>query len=117
MKFEVGEKYLITTQTWFIAPDGNQYRAAFGTYKGTYSSKDTLGVDTNRHSTNWYVSIGNVTIAGCQIYYCVKTGSVSYKPPLHAIDFEGKTIFNANSRSFIYDADRKFTMPEAYTEK
>lgn len=73
MKIEIGKKYLITTNEWFFAPDGRTYRAAFGAVEGIYSSEDTLGVRTNAKSTNWYVQIGRVTIAGCQIHYAVQT--------------------------------------------
>lgn len=30
-------KYLITTDNWFTAPDGMQYRNVFGTVHGIYS--------------------------------------------------------------------------------
>ena len=38
--------FLITTDSWFIAPDGKQYRAAWGKVE-VYSSEDTLGIKTN----------------------------------------------------------------------
>lgn len=73
MKIETGVTYLITTDNWFFAPNGKQYRAAFGTVKGTLSDEEALGIKTNARSTNWFVSIGNLLIAGCQIHYAVKT--------------------------------------------
>jgi len=67
-------KYLINTKNWFIAPDGKQYKAAWGDVKIVDDS--FLGVKTNRHSTNWYAKIGSekkhVLIAGCQIFYAIK---------------------------------------------
>lgn len=67
--------FLITTDNWFVAPDGKQYRAAWGKVE-VYSSEETLGVKTNVKSTNWYVIVGEpgnngkrVVIAGCQIHY------------------------------------------------
>ena len=75
--FEIGDKLLITTDNWFYAPDGRLYRAVFGELKAIHSDSETLGIKTNARSTNWYVSIGNVVIAGCQIHYAVKTDNVN----------------------------------------
>ena len=55
---QIGQKALITTDAWFYAPDGRQYRAVFGTVKAVRTSEETLGVRTNARSTNWYVEIG-----------------------------------------------------------
>jgi hypothetical protein len=67
-------KYLITTDAWFYAPDGNSYRAVWGTV--TILEDNVLGIKTNRNSSNWYVKIGSdakhVIIAGCQIHYAVR---------------------------------------------
>lgn len=69
------EKYLITTDNWFFAPDGKQYRAAWGQIK--IFDDSILGIKTNRNSSNWYVRVGNddnhIIIAGCQIHYSVKS--------------------------------------------
>lgn len=72
MNIEVGQKALITCDAWFYAPNGQQYRSVFGTVKAVRSSEETLGVRTNAKSTNWYVEIGCMTIAGCQIHYVVR---------------------------------------------
>lgn len=68
-------KYLITTDGWFYAPDGKQYRAVWGEVEIV---EDTvLGVKTNRNSSNWYAKVGSdknhIIVAGCQIHYAVKT--------------------------------------------
>jgi hypothetical protein len=67
-------RYLITADEWFYAPDGKQYRAAWGNVH--IIADDILGVKTNRNSSNWYARIGNnekhVIIAGCQIHYSVR---------------------------------------------
>ena len=55
MKPELNKKYLITTDKWFMAPDGESYMAVFGTVTAILTDKETLGVDTNRHSSNWIV--------------------------------------------------------------
>ena len=67
-------KYLITTDEWFIAPNGNQYKAAWGNVEIVEDS--LLGLKTNRNSTNWFAKVGSedkhVIIAGCQIHYATK---------------------------------------------
>ena len=50
-------KYLITTDSWFIAPDGNQYVAVWGDVEIVEDS--VLGVKTNIGSTNWYARVGS----------------------------------------------------------
>lgn len=67
-------KYLITTDKWFVAPDGKQYRSAWGNVEIIEDS--FLGIKTNRNSVNWFAKVGSednhVIIAGCQIHYAVK---------------------------------------------
>lgn len=67
-------KYLITTDNWFIAPDGKSYRAAWGDVE--IVDDGILGVKTNRMSANWFAKVGSrekhIIIAGCQIHYAVK---------------------------------------------
>ena len=100
------KKYLITTDNWFFAPDGKQYRAVFGTVKGVLNDKDTLGIKTNRHSSDWYISIGNMYIAGCQVHYCIQTDDVSLEAPLRTCEFEGKLHKNKAENTDIYNADQ-----------
>lgn len=83
MNLEIGKKAIITTDNWFFAPDGKSYRAVFGTIKAVRSSDETLGIKTNAKSTNWYVEIGNMTIAGCQIHYAVRTDTCHNGPAEH----------------------------------
>lgn len=78
-------KYLITTDGWFIAPDGKQYCAVWGDVEIV---EDTfLGVKTNRNSSNWFARIGNannhVIVAGCQIHYAVKCAN---KPNVEEVE-------------------------------
>jgi len=67
-------KYLITTDSWFYAPDGSKYRSAWGEIK--IIEDNVLGVKTNRNSTNWFAYVGSdekgIIVAGCQIHYAVK---------------------------------------------
>ena len=95
---EIGKKYLITTSEYFIAPDGQSYRAAFGKVHAVEDSKQTLGIQTNRNATNWYVRIGNMTIAGCQIHYVIKTDSCDTETR-HTSEHDGRE-YTANSRIF-----------------
>ncbi|CAH0174545.1 hypothetical protein [Stenotrophomonas lactitubi] len=71
MNIEIGQKVLITTNEWFFGGDGRLYRSAWGTVKSVRTSEVTLGVRTNARSTNWYVELGSMIIAGCQIHYLV----------------------------------------------
>ena len=73
----VGQKALVTLDNWFYAPDGKTYRAVFGTVKAVRTSEESLGVKTNARSTNWYLEIGRVTVAGCQIHYVVRCDEVN----------------------------------------
>ena len=102
---EIGDMALITTDNWFYAPDGNQYKSVFGTIKGVHNSEETLGIKTNARSTNWYVTIGNMTIAGCQIHYLLKTDSVSLDAPTSEIEHQGQISIGEYARSRIYIAD------------
>jgi hypothetical protein len=66
-------KYIVTTDNWFYAPDGNSYKAVWGEVEIV---EDTfLGVKTNRNSSNWFAKVGSqhnfVIVAGCQIHYAV----------------------------------------------
>ncbi|MCP4551944.1 MAG: hypothetical protein GY834_07900 [Bacteroidetes bacterium] len=67
-------KYLITTDSWFTAPNGKQYKAAWGNVEIVDDS--ILGLKTNRMSTNWFAKVGSedkhIIIAGCQIHYAIK---------------------------------------------
>lgn len=67
-------KYLITTDNWFIAPDGKTYRAVWGEVE--IIQDEFLGIKTNRNSSNWFAKVGNknnhVIIAGCQIHYAIR---------------------------------------------
>ena len=67
-------KYLITTEKYFIAPDGLSYQSVWGDVKLVEDS--ILGVKTNRNSANWYAVVGGngkeIIVAGGQIFYSVK---------------------------------------------
>lgn len=108
-QLEIGKKALITTDGWFTAPDGKSYRGVFGTVRAVMDSKETLGIQTNAKSTNWYVEIGSLTVAGCQIHYAVRTDRCHLgEVESHRIH-EGK-VCKFNEPSSIYDADKEWPL-------
>lgn len=104
MKFEKGKKYIVTTDNWFFAPDGYQYKAVFGEFDGFYDDKESMGIKTNRGSTNWYLKIGNVFIAGCQVHYAVESDTCSEVPPKESEWLDGKIVEDQTKRLLIYRA-------------
>ena len=67
-------KYIVTTDNWFYAPDGNSYKAVWG--EVSIFEDTILGIKTNKNSSNWYAKVGSednhVIIAGCQIHYATR---------------------------------------------
>lgn len=67
-------RYLITTSEFFMAPDGEQYKAVWGDCE-VIQAKDALGF-TPARSSNWLIKVGagrgHVIIAGCQVNYAVE---------------------------------------------
>lgn len=105
MNIQVGHKALITCDNWFYAPDGRQYRAVHGTVKAVVGSEQALGIKTNARSTNWYVEIGNVTLAGCQIHYAVNAPACDFSKVADWKDGPDG-IVEYQRPSAIYDADQ-----------
>ena len=62
-RFQIGTKMLVTTDNWFVGPNGESYKAAFGTVRAIRNDQESLGVRTNAKSTNWYLELGNMLIA------------------------------------------------------
>lgn len=71
-----GEYYLVTTDGWFIAPDGQQYRSVWGKCH-IKTTEEILGFTPQRPSTNWFLCVGNAILAGCQVHYIIKCDEVS----------------------------------------
>lgn len=69
MKHLIGKNVLVTTQNWFVADDGLEYKALWGKLKAIHTTQDTLGFTPSRQNTNWFVEIGGMVIAGCQVLY------------------------------------------------
>jgi hypothetical protein len=77
----IGRKVLVTVDNWFYGPNGRQYRAVFGTLNAIQNAEQVLGIKVSARSHDWYMTVGNTTIAGCQIHYAmlcdqVETGMV-----------------------------------------
>lgn len=102
---QVGQKYLLTTDNWFWAPDGQNYIAVHGTVHAVVDSAAALGVRMNAKSTNWYVVIGDMIVAGCQIHYAVRCDAVSYEAGSAELDHDGYRLTVMNSMTRIYNAD------------
>lgn len=70
-----GQRYLVTTDNWFTAPDGQQYKAVWGTCY-VKNITEVFGFTPTRPSTNWYMEVGvegkEMILAGCQIHYSVR---------------------------------------------
>ncbi|GEM_PF-1436746 len=101
----IGQKYLVSVDNWFHAPDGNTYRAVFGTVHAVVDSVAVLGLRPNRHSTNWYVVIGDTVVAGCQVHYAVRAETFSPEPGFAEVDHNGVRHSVKNGMTRIYDAD------------
>jgi len=102
---KVGDKVLVTVDNWFHAPDGKSYRSVFGTVNAISGDQETLGIRTNARSANWYATIGNVLIAGCQIHYALKTDTCNTGAvdDFREVDGEIKKFCRP---SYIYRADQ-----------
>lgn len=66
-----GEYLLVNTDDWFLAKDGNNYKAVWGKCK-IVEAKDIFGFKPT-NGTNWYLQVGDgenaIFIAGCRIHY------------------------------------------------
>jgi hypothetical protein len=101
-----GDRYLVTTDNWFHAPDGQSYRAAWGRIR-VLKTKDILGFDPARPSTNWFLKVGiekkHILIGGCQIHYLVRSEikpksafiGVKYKDKDTGVQYSAERIYFA----------------------
>lgn len=106
MNIEIGKKALINCDNWFYGPDGKQYRAVFGTVRAIKGDQETLGIKTNARSTNWYVEIGRMIVAGCQIHYAMQVDAVNTGMVADSNEDKGVvTDFQIPSRIFDADAE------------
>ena len=100
-------KYLITTDSWFYAPDGIKYRSVWGDVK--IIEDTTLGLKTNRNSTNWYAFIGSedkgMIVAGCQIHYAVKCKEKPNTEDVYETQYDAQSDRTARRPTEIYIAE------------
>lgn len=100
-------KYLITTDAWFVAPDGKSYRAVWGEVK--IVSDAILGIKTNFKSSNWFAKVGSdsnhVIIAGCQIHYACKTEQKPNTDSINDYSTEGGGYLKYERPTVIYIAE------------
>lgn len=76
----IGKTVLVTTDQYFLAPDGKQYRAVFGKLRGVRGAEQTLGIKVSARSQDWYAEVGRMVIAGCQIHYVIGCEDVNDGP-------------------------------------
>lgn len=100
-------KYLITTDAWFLAPDGQEYKAVWGEVE--ILSDNFLGIKTNARSANWFAKVGSeenhVIIAGCQIHYAAKSEERPSSNFCETWTTEGGNFKSFKSPSRIYFAE------------
>jgi hypothetical protein len=97
-------KYLITTDSWFYAPNGLRYKAVWGEVKILDDS--ILGIKTNRNATNWFARIGSehnhIIVAGCQIHYALRCESMPSKEPVRDFAYNETSCREFERPSEIY---------------
>lgn len=104
----VGDTLVVTCDNWFHAPDGVMYKAVFGTVRAVRTAEESLGVRPNGKSTNWYLEIGNMIIAGCQIHYLVKALTFNRgRADEHTV--KDGVLIEYQRTCQIYDADQEAT--------
>lgn len=101
----INKKVLLTTTNWFYGTDGKQYRAVYGTLKNLHQAEAVLGFKPDRAHTNWFVEIGSMMIAGCQVLYCLQ---LDFQPNLENVTEQNVTdsdVTNYERRCAIFVAD------------
>lgn len=102
----IGKKMLLTTNAWFYAPNGNSYRAVWGTVSGIIQDKDGLGFGVNRSHANWTIQIGRMTIAGCQVLYAIECDNPNFgEVNEHQTSATGIVYYDRPSH--VYNADEQ----------
>jgi hypothetical protein len=100
-------KYLITTDSWFYAPDGHQYRSVWGSVQ--IVGDTILGIKTNTKSSNWFAQVGSddkhVIVAGCQIHYAVKCNEKPNTDEVEQHEYDTKADNKVLTRTRIYIAE------------
>jgi hypothetical protein len=100
----IGKNVLCTTQSWFTAPNGQEYRSVFGELKGIHKDDLALGFTVNRSHANWFIEVGNMVIAGCQILYFCQTEECNLEEFDSWHTHEGVVVMSKKP-SLIYNAN------------
>lgn len=104
------EYFLITTDRFFVAPNGQQYCAVWGKVE-IIQDNDLLGIKTNARSSNWYAKVGPednyVIIAGCQIHYAIKCNERPSDEPCKTWDLNATDYNEDLTPSKIYFTEPK----------
>lgn len=72
MRNLIGKKVLVSCSDWFIAPDGKEYKAAWGTLNGIVSDED-MKLKMARMHANFYLLVGKFMIAGCEAKFVIES--------------------------------------------
>lgn len=88
----IGKKVLITTQGWFTAPDGIDYRSVWGELKDIKEAGKHLGFIPNRAHANWFIEVGKMIIMGCQVMYVIECDKPEVGPTKCYSVHEGKLL-------------------------
>lgn len=67
LKGKLLKNLLVTTDKWFMAPNGQEYKYIYGNAHFR-TTENILGFNPEK-STNWILDFGDVIIMGCQIHY------------------------------------------------
>jgi hypothetical protein len=103
----INKTVLLTSQSWFYAPDGKQYKSVWGTLKGIHEAGKTLGFIPNRSHANWFIEIGNMTIMGCQVLFVVLCDKPEMGPVTDwTYEKEGGKAIEYERPTAIYIADK-----------
>lgn len=109
---EIGKNYLVNTDEFFYAPDGQIYQAVWGEAKGIYEAEETLGISKVR-GAGWFIEVGNMMIAGCKAHYVMRCDTCSFEPAIDSNTgepFPVSRIYNANQAT-----TRTFKNNQLYT--
>lgn len=95
MKLELTKKYLVTTKEPFVAPDGESYRAAYGTVSAIHDAPDAPPS----------VVLGRIQIDLPEIVHAVQTETVNLTPPTREIIYNGAVVKTKAAITSIYFAN------------
>jgi hypothetical protein len=121
MLLDSNKTYIIKSDEWFPAPDGELYIYVWGKVE-IIEAENLLGLVPAKPSTNWYAKVGDVEnyvlIAGCKIH----SACIAPKPPfnkyhLRCSDHEGKLVWNKQPNYlYIAEGQIKYKKPDYLSE-